>query len=181
MQEPCSLRHVSGRSFAWLKLGCLCLVLCTLARADTQPSACGEHSHDFTCNRGMCVTRGGYIALRKYTSFGVHLAVQHFGARPGTHPNIDPWGSGGMAWPGLLGAVGDFLLFSSCCFQKGVSVTMFGRESRPTVCFERRIAQYKCFGDAYLYLSMSLYCLLSELKAKPTKPVCACGFASAAT
>ena len=92
-----------------------------------------------------------------------------------------PWGSGGMAWPGLLGAVGDFLLFSSCCFQKGVSVTMFGRESRPTVCFERRIAQYKCLGDAYFYLSMSLYCLLSELKAKPTKPVCACGFASAAT
>ena len=29
------------------------------------------------------------IALRKYTSFGDHLAVKHFGARPGIHPNIN--------------------------------------------------------------------------------------------
>ena len=36
--------------------------------------------------RGEGVTR---IALRKYTSFGVHLVVMHFGARPDTHPNIN--------------------------------------------------------------------------------------------
>ena len=36
--------------------------------------------------RGEGLTR---IALRKYTSFGDHLAVKHFGARPSIHPNIN--------------------------------------------------------------------------------------------
>ena len=126
--------------------------------------------------RGEGVTR---IALRKYTSFGVHLAVKHvgvrlsisepvlaihpninrfsvhlavkhFGARLGMHPNIDRFSirtGVPVVWNGRVCWCSRRLSFSSCCFQKGVSVTIFGRESRPTVGFERRITQYKCFGD----------------------------------
>ena len=49
--------------------------------------------------RGEGLTR---IALRKYTSFGVHLAIKHFGARRPGMLQRPHWGSGGMEWPGLL-------------------------------------------------------------------------------
>ena len=44
------------------------------------------------------------IALRKYTSFGVHLAVRHFGAWPSIHPNINRFSVTlrlGISEPGL--------------------------------------------------------------------------------
>ena len=71
-------------------------------------STCGTDKSPASAMCFVIVRREGLsrIALRKYTSFGVHLAVKHFGARPGMHPNIDRFsvhtGSGGMEWPGLL-------------------------------------------------------------------------------
>ena len=52
-------------------------------------SACGTDKSpaSATCFvRGEGLTR---IALRKYTAFGVHLAVKHLGAWPSIHPNIN--------------------------------------------------------------------------------------------
>ena len=66
------------------------------------------------------------------------------------HPNIDRFSVHAgvpVVWNGRVCWCSRRLSFSSCCFQKGVSVTMFGRESRPTVGAERCIAQYKCCGD----------------------------------
>ena len=52
-------------------------------------STCGT---DKSPASAMCFVRGEgltRIALRKYTSFGVHLAVKHFEAWPSIHPNIN--------------------------------------------------------------------------------------------
>ena len=54
--------------------------------AATELGAAGDPPALHELLRGEGLTR---IALRKYTSFGDHLAVKHFGARPGIHPNIN--------------------------------------------------------------------------------------------
>ena len=75
------------------------------------------------------------IALRKYTSFGVHLAVKHFGARPGMHPNIDRFSiRTGVRWYGMAGfagAVGDFLLAAVAFIKESQSVGSAGNQGQP--------------------------------------------------
>ena len=114
--------------------------------------------------RGEGLTR---IALRKYTSFSVHRAVKDFGAWPGMHPNIDRFSirtEVPVVWSGRVCWCSRRVSFSSCCFQKGVSVTMSGRESRPTVGFERCIAQYNCFGDDRRVFSCSCSSATTETR-----------------
>ena len=69
----------------WIRLSGMYVFCKHLGAAST----CGT---DKSLASAMCFVRGEgltRIALRKYTSFGVHLAVKHFEAWPSIHPNIN--------------------------------------------------------------------------------------------
>ena len=59
--------------------------------SSSSSSSSGSSSSSSSRSRSRSRTRGGFNSHRvaEITSFGVHLAVKHFGPRPGIHPNIN--------------------------------------------------------------------------------------------
>ena len=59
--------------------------------SSSSSSSGSSSSSSSSRSRSRSRTRGGFNSHRvaEITSFGVHLAVKHFGPRPGIHPNIN--------------------------------------------------------------------------------------------